>query len=494
MDSSLALSPLTQMPLAVIVASLLPEILVASSAIILLIGGVFAGDKTANTMHMLALFVLLALLAMMSVTPILLEKQTLFSGLYLNDRFTFFSKSLLVIGSALVFLLSNGWLARPENQRTEFPVLMLFALLGMLLMVSANDLMSLYMGMELSSLALYVLASFSRDNLKSTESGIKYFILGALASGLFLFGASLVYGFSGTTNFAQIPEVIKSQPHLSVGLLTGFVLVITAFCFKISAAPFHMWTPDVYEGAPTPVTAYFSIAPKIAAMSVLIRLLIQPFAAMQPEWQQIITVAAIASMLIGAFGGLMQKNIKRMLAYSSIGHVGYALTGLATGTVAGVSAVLIYFSVYLFMSAGAFACILLMMRDGKPVESISDLAGLSRTRPRMAFALAIFMFSMAGIPPLAGFFGKMYVFLAAVDKGMDALAVIGVLSSVIACFYYLRIVKVMYFDEASAPLDTVSPRATIFTMTFCALIAVLFFLTPAPLVLCARAAAEVLFH
>jgi len=374
-------------------------------------------------------------------------------------------------------------------------VLMLFALVGMLFMVSANDLMSLYMGMELSSLALYVLASFNRDSLKSTEAGIKYFVLGALASGLFLFGASLVYGFSGTTNFNLLAEAITSQPQASPGLLTGFVLIAVAFCFKVSAAPFHMWTPDVYEGAPTPVTAYFSIVPKIAALALLARLLCDPFHAMHAAWQQIIIVASLASMLVGAFGALGQKNIKRLLAYSSIGHVGYLLAGLATGTVSGVAAVLLYLSLYLLMSAGAFACIMMMKKNNEYVEEIYDLSGLSRTHPRMAFALALFMFSMAGIPPLAGFFGKMYIFLATLESGLFALAIIGGLASVVACFYYLKVVKVMYFDEPlPTSLDTKPSRPLILVTVLCASITLLFFLSPAPLVHYARAAAGALFN
>ena len=476
-------------------AALLPEFVIGTSAIILLMGGVFAGDKSTLKMHALGLFVLVSTLGMMWVSPIPFERHYVFQAMFVTDNFTKFVKLLLIAGTALVFLLSENWLNREENRRPEFTVLMLFALVGMLFMVSANDLMSLYMGMELSSLALYVLASFNRDSLKSTEAGIKYFVLGALASGLFLFGASLVYGFSGTTNFNLLAEAITSQPQASPGLLTGFVLIAVAFCFKVSAAPFHMWTPDVYEGAPTPVTAYFSIVPKIAALALLARLLCDPFHAMHAAWQQIIIVASLASMLVGAFGALGQKNIKRLLAYSSIGHVGYLLAGLATGTVSGVAAVLLYLSLYLLMSAGAFACIMMMKKNNEYVEEIYDLSGLSRTHPRMAFALALFMFSMAGIPPLAGFFGKMYIFLATLESGLFALAIIGGLASVVACFYYLKVVKVMYFDEPlPTSLDTKPSRPLILVTVLCASITLLFFLSPAPLVHYARAAAGALFN
>lgn len=493
MDNMTPASP--SLSLSYYIASMLPEVQVCLAAIILLMGGVFAGDRSATKMHALGLFALISLAGMMLVSPLPFDRQYLFQQMFVSDNFTKFVKLLLVVGTALVFLIADGWLAEPQNSRPEFTVLMLFSLLGMLLMVSANDLIALYMGMELSSLALYVLASFSRDSLKSTESGIKYFVLGSLASGLFLFGASLVYGFSGATEFFRISEALKSSQDVSPGLLVGLVLMTAAFCFKISAAPFHMWTPDVYEGAPTPVTAYFSIAPKIAALALLMRLLEQPFLSMHAQWQQVIVAASIASLLVGAFGALGQSNIKRLLAYSSIGHVGYALIALAAGNTAGTAAILVYFSLYLFMSAGAFACVLMMKRNGNTVEAIADLAGLSRTQPRMAFALSVFMFSMAGIPPLAGFFGKMYIFLAAIESGLTTLAVIGVLASVVACFYYLKVVKVMYFDEAAdAPLDSAHPRATRLVMTACMLVTFLFFLIPAPLVNHARAAAEALFH
>ncbi len=475
-------------------ANLMPEILVGVSAFIFLLGGVYANNKRTDRLILgMGLFVLVSLLGFMLVLPSLHMQQLLFHDMFITDRFSFFVKAMLVASAALTFMLSAGWFNRAENQRFEFPVLMLFALLGMMLMVSAHDMLALYVGLELSSLPLYVLASFSRDSLKSTEAGLKYFVLGALASGLLLFGISLVYGFAGTTSFDALAHLFALSHAANNGVVVGLVLILTGFCFKVSAAPFHMWTPDVYEGAPTPVTAYFSTAPKIAAIALLVRLMVQPFGALIHDWQQVVIVVSVASMIAGAFGALTQNNIKRLLAYSSIGHVGYALMGLAAGTVDGISAILIYFTLYIFMSAGAFACVLMMSRDNEPVETIADLAGLSRSRPRLALAFAIFMFSMAGIPPLAGFFGKMYVFLAALNAGLTTVAVIGVLSSVVACFYYLKIVKLMYFDEPALPFDTEVTPATRWVLVLCSVVTMFFFIFPTPLVDSARIAAEALF-
>ena len=426
------------------------------------------------------------LLALMVLPPLPPGRQVFFSHMFVTDGFSHFVKLLLVGATALVFLLSDSWLDRGDNQRFEFPVLMLLSLLGGMLMVSANDLLSLYVGLELSSLPLYVLASFSRDSLKSSESGLKYVVLSALASGILLFGISMVYGFTGTTGFEALAHLyLNHQDAVSGGVVVGLVLIITGLSFKISAVPFHMWTPDVYEGAPTPVTAFFSIAPKLAALALLVRpsdgatLLGALF---YDEWQQIIVFVSVASMLVGAFGALMQTNIKRLLAYSSIGHVGYMLMGLAAGSMDGVSGILIYFALYIAMSAGAFACVLMMNANGEALENISDLAGSSRTRPRMALALSVFMFSMAGIPPLAGFFGKLYVFLAAVHAGLIGLAVTGVLASVVACFYYIKIVKLMYFDEPALPFDKDVPSGTRLALSLCAAVTLLFFIMPAPLV------------
>lgn len=476
-------------------ATLVPEMLVCGSAFVFLMGGVFAADRrTDRALLGTGLFALLSLIAIMILLPITMPRQVLFFGMFVDDGFSRLVKIVLVASTALVFMISDSWLVKDNNQRFEYNVLMLFSLLGMMLMVSANDLLSLYVGLELSSLPLYVLASFSRDSLKSTEAGLKYFVLGSLASGMILFGASLVYGFAGSTNFTALTRLFHASGHLPLAVLFGLVLVIVGLCFKVSAAPFHMWTPDVYEGAPTPVTAFFSTAPKIAAVMLFVRLLIQPFGHAVHDWQQVVVFVSALSMIVGALGALMQSNIKRLLAYSSIGHVGYALMGLAAGNASGISSILIYFILYVAMSIGAFAVVLMMQRDGEAKEAIADLAGLARTHPRMAFGLAVFMFSMAGIPPLAGFFGKLYVFLAAIHAGLYPLAIIGVLSSVVACFYYLKIVKVMYFDEPEKPFDANIPGVLSLVMWACAAFIVLFCILPTPLVSLAAAASEALFQ
>jgi len=372
-------------------------------------------------------------------------------------------------------------------------VLMLFATLGMLMMVSANDLISLYLGLELQSLALYVVAAFRRDSLRSTEAGLKYFVLGALASGMLLYGSSMIYGFAGTTAFAGLAATIGGAGAAPIGLIVGIVFLAAGLAFKVAAVPFHMWTPDVYEGAPTPVTAFFALAPKIAALGLFVRVMVGPFGDLVEQWQQIIVFISIASMVLGALAAINQSNIKRLMAYSSIGHVGYALIGLAPGTEVGVRGVLVYLAIYVFMTAGTFACILCMRQKGRMVEEIADLAGLSKTHPVMALALAVFMFSMAGIPPLAGFFGKLYVFLAAIEAELYALAVIGVVTSVLGAFYYLRIVKLMYFDEPIEDFDRPLGWEMTGVLAVSGVVIVLFFAVPGPIVEGAAAAAAALF-
>ena len=376
--------------------------------------------------------------------------------------------------------------------RFEYPVLFVLATLGMMMMVSANDLIALYMGIELQSLALYVIAAFKRDSLRSTEAGLKYFVLGALSSGMLLYGCSLIYGFTGATGFDAIATAMKGQEHASIGLIVGIVFLCAGLAFKVSAVPFHMWTPDVYEGAPTPVTAFFAVAPKIAALALFMRALIVPFVAISADWQQIIVVISVASMLLGAFAAIWQNNLKRLMAYSSIGHVGYALIGLAAGSAEGVRGVLVYLAIYVAMNLGTFACILCMRRKTGMVEGISDLSGLSKSNPLMALALAIFMFSMAGIPPLGGFFGKFYVFVAAVNAELYALAVIGVLASVVGAFYYLRIIKVMYFDEPAEPFETPMALEMRAIIGLCAIFVVFFAFYTAPFVASAQIAASAL--
>jgi NADH-quinone oxidoreductase subunit N len=376
-------------------------------------------------------------------------------------------------------------------ERFEYPVLILLASTGMMMMVSANDLIALYLGLELQSLSLYVLAAFKRDSGRATEAGLKYFVLGALSSGMLLYGASMIYGFAGSTNFAQIATALNGQA--SIGLVVGIVFLSAGLAFKVSAVPFHMWTPDVYEGAPTPVTAFFAVAPKVAAMALFVRAILTPFGDIAHEWQQIIIVVSALSMLLGAFAAIAQTNIKRLMAYSSIGHVGYALIGLAAGTEEGVRGILIYLAIYLAMNVGTFACILCMRQKDQMVEGVSDLAGLAKTHPGMALLLAGFMFSLAGVPPLAGFFGKFYIFMSAINAGLYVLAVIGVLSSVVGAYYYLRIVKIMYFDEASEPLAKPVRGELGAVMTVTGLFTMLFFLWPAPLLSMAATAARSLF-
>jgi len=429
-----------------------PEIFLAIAAMALLMLGVFRGDGSTRLVAWLSVAAIAIALAMVvQNTPT--DATTSFAGMFMTDPFTTFVKVLILVASGLAIIMSLGYLRNENMERFEFPVLLLLATLGMLMMVSANDLISLYVGLELQSLALYVVAAFKRDSQRSSEAGLKYFVLGALSSGMLLYGCSLIYGFTGTTSFENLAEIVGSGAEVSLGVLVGIVFVAAGLAFKVSAVPFHMWTPDVYEGAPTPVTAFFAVAPKIAAMALFMRTLLLPFGDWLADWQQIIIFISVASMLLGAFAAIGQTNIKRLMAYSSIGHIGYALIGLAAGTEEGVQGVLIYLSIYLAMNVGTFACILCMRVRTGMVEGIDDLAGLSRNQPQLALALGIFMFSMAGIPPLGGFFGKFYIFLAAINAELYALAVIGVLSSVVGAFYYLRIVKLMYFDAPAEPFE-----------------------------------------
>ena len=419
-----------------------------------------------------------------------------FAGQFVSDDFALYMKVLILLGAALCLIMSPGFLRDEGIERFEFPVLALFSTVGMLMMISANSLLALYLALELQSLPLYVLTAFHRDQTRSTEAGLKYFVLGALASGLLLYGCSLVYGFTGTLSFdllAQVFEVAPgAAPPVNYGALIGLVFIAAGLAFKMAAVPFHMWTPDVYEGAPTPVTAFLAAAPKVAAIGLTLRVFFDAFGDWADQWRQIAVFISVASMLLGAFAAIGQTNIKRLLAYSSIGHMGYALVGLAAGTAAGAQSVLIYMAIYMVMTIGTFGCVLLMRRNGQAVENIDDLAGLARTQPMLAAALAIFMFSLAGIPPLAGFFAKLYVFLAAIDADLVALAVIGVLASVVGAYYYVRIVKVMYFDEAEEPLDRPVGREFAVIVGGTALFNLLFALHPSPLLEQAEIAAAAL--
>ena len=466
-----------------------PELILAVGALVLLMIGVFNGDKSAPTVTGLAVALLIASgLWLLIAAP----EGEAFGGAYLADPFARFMKVLALIGSIVAMIMTVGNARSEHLDRFEYPVLLLLATLGILLMISANDMISLYMSLELQSLALYVIAAINRDSLRSTEAGLKYFVLGALSSGMLLYGMSLVYGFTGNTGFDEIAKVLAGETR-SLGVVIGLVFVLTGLCFKISAVPFHMWTPDVYEGAPTPVTAFLAAAPKVGAMAILVRVVSDAFQPVIADWQQIIVFISLASMLLGSFAAIGQKNIKRLMAYSSIGHMGYALVGLAAGNQSGVSGVIIYMTVYMVMTLGTFACIIAMRRkEGETVEGIDDLAGLSQTNPFMAVALTALMFSLAGIPPLAGFFGKYFVFLAAIEAKLYALAIIGILSSVVGAYYYLRVVKVMWFDEPKGEFDRVSTELRlVFGLSGLFVLAYLFF--GGPVGTAAEAAAKSFF-
>ncbi|CAN7425817.1 NADH-quinone oxidoreductase subunit NuoN [Bosea sp. LjRoot237] len=466
----------------------LPEIVLALGAIAMVLYGAIQGERSTRTLEIAAL----ALLALALVLVLRGEGKVItFNGAFIADGFARFMKVLTLIGAAAAIVLSADFLRRDGAMRFEFPILVVLATIGMMMMISANDLIGLYVGLELQSLALYVVAAFDRDNPRSTEAGLKYFVLGALSSGMLLYGSSLVYGFTGTVSYAGIAEAVKGG-HPGIGLIIGLVFVAAGVAFKISAVPFHMWTPDVYEGAPTPVAAFFASAPKMAAMAMTVRIFVGAFPGALHDWQQIIVFMSIASMALGAFAAIGQSNIKRLLAYSSIANMGYALVGLAAGTPAGVQGVMTYMAIYLATTLAAFACVLMMNRNGKPVEEIGELAGLSRTNGWMAFAMSMMMFSLAGIPPLAGFWAKWYVFLAAIEAKLYVLAVVGVVTSVVGAYYYLRIVKVIYFDDAKPAFDKGDAGVRTVLLISALFVLVLSFL-PAPLFDSAAAAAKSLF-
>ena len=470
----------------------LPEMILAVAAMTLLMLGVFRGNASTRMVSWLAVVTMVVAGYFVVAGPS--DGTVTFSGMFIVDQFAVFMKVLVLIGSALAIVMSFSYIRDEGMERFEFPVLMVLATLGMLMMISANDLMSLYLGLELQSLALYVVAAFKRESLRSTEAGLKYFVLGALSSGMLLYGCSLIYGMTGTTNFSELAATLSGGNDVPIGLIIGLVFLISGLAFKVSAVPFHMWTPDVYEGAPTPITAFFAVAPKVAAIALFLRVMMSPFGELVAEWQQVIIVISIASMVLGAFAAIWQDNIKRLMAYSSIGHMGYALVGLAAGTEEGMRGTIIYMTIYLVMNIGTFAVILNMKRAGNMVEGIHDLAGLARSRPMMALAMGIFMFSLAGIPPLAGFFAKLYVFLAAINAELYTLAVIGVLASVVGAFYYLRIIKIMYFDAPSEELDSVLAPEMRLILAVSAVITLFFFVYPSPFLAGAQAAALALIQ
>lgn len=469
----------------------LPELFIALAGLVLLIAGVFRG----NAGTAMLCWSVVAVLALSAIFLMGLDwsGQSVLNDMFILDHFAGFMKLLVITGLMASLALSVKYLQQENIHRFEYPLLILFAGLGMMIMLSAHNMLSLYVGLELQSLSLYVLASIQRDQLRSSEAGIKYFILGALASGMLLFGISMIYGFTGSISFSTIGQTLSAMPAISPALVIGMVFVIVGIAFKISAAPFHMWTPDVYEGAPTSVTALLAIVPKVAAIGLLMRLLFEPFGGIADQWQQVIWALSVLTMLVGAFAAIAQTNIKRLMAYSSIGHMGYAMIGIVAGNPAGAGSVIIYMMVYMIMSAGVFGVILTMRRNDIAAENISDLSGLAKNSPMMAMAMAILMFSMSGIPPLAGFFGKFFVFQAAVAGGYYTLAVIGVLSSVVAAFYYLRIIKVMYFDEETEPFDADLAFAKRAVIALSVVFVLFFIVRPSVLVQTSMSAASALF-
>jgi NADH-quinone oxidoreductase subunit N len=469
---------------------LLPEFVLAIGGMALMMLGVFIGERSQRLICLLAvaLFVADAGLVLLAGPA----RALAFNGAFVSDGFAEFIKLLVLGGAALVLIMGQGFIERQKMDRFEYPVLMVFSVLGMMLMASAADFITLYLSLELQSLALYVLAAFDRDNLRSTEAGLKYFVLGALSSGMMLYGISLVYGFAGATSFAKVAMIVQTG-GVPIGLIFGLVFLISGLAFKVSAVPFHMWAPDVYEGAPTPITAFFSASPKIAAMALFVRAMIASFPTAIDQWRQIIIFISILSMALGAVAAIGQTNIKRLMAYSSIANMGYILIGLAAGTAQGVEGVLIYLAIYLVTNIGVFACILAMRRGNHMVENINDLSGLAQRRPGYAFVFAMLMFSLAGIPPLAGFFAKFYVFLAAVRAGLYPLAVIGVVVSVVGAYYYLRIVKLIYFDEPAPAFERDMGVSLASIITGAGLFTLFFMLGAGPLVASAASAAAALF-
>ena len=426
-----------------------PEIFISLSIMFLLIFGVYKKNSSelVYSLSIISLLIVLALcFNLRTVTEVYLFNESYQIG-YLST----FMKILVILSGVFVMSVSLKYLKINNILKIEFPILILSSILGMIVMISSNDLIVFYMGLELQSLSLYVLASFNKDNILSSESGLKYFILSALSSGLLLYGCSLIYGFSGSTNFIQISENIDINQY---SLTFGIVFILVGLAFKISAVPFHMWAPDVYQGSPTPVTLFFAILPKVAALTVLIKILYVPFLNLIEQWQMIVIFLSIASMIFGAVAAIGQKNLKRLIAYSSISHMGYTIAGLSTGTNEGIQSSIIYISIYVVMNLGFFCCLLMLKRDGKYYETVEDMSGLSKNHPMLSFSLLLILFSLAGIPPLAGFFAKFYVFMTVIKSEMYFLAITGLLSTVIAAFYYLRIIKIIYFDPEKEKFDT----------------------------------------
>ena len=451
---------------------ILPEILLSLSIFVTLLIGVFFKNSYKLVTNITYLIIISLLLIIFNSFN---ESGNLFFNSFVSNSFTNFFKIIILIGTLFIMLITQNFIKENKINYFEYPLLLLFSVLGMFFMISANDLMSFYLGLELQSLALYILAAFDRDNLRSNESGIKYFVLSALSSGLLLYGCSLLYGFTGSTNFDQINLKMDLE---NTGAIFAMVFILVGLAFKVSAVPFHMWTPDVYQGSPSSVTSFFAVVPKVAGVAILIRFVQIPFEQLMEQWKNILVFMALASMILGAVAAIGQTNIKRLIAYSSIGHVGYALAGISTGTVTGYSSSVAYITIYVIMNLGVFGCIFLMKKDGDYCEDIKDLAGVSKQNPLLAISFLIIMFSLAGIPPLAGFFAKFYVFMSVIESEMYTLAIVGLLSTVVSAFYYLRIIKIIYFDEVIDSFDKIKNLGISSTVFLSCSVIVLFFLYP----------------
>ena len=457
---------------------ILPEIFISLSIMFLLILGVFIKDGSKLIFNISLLALLITAIITINET-FSINRMTLFNDSVVIDYMSSFMKIITLLGAFLVLIISSSYLKIFKIFKIEYPILILSSVLGMMVMISSNDLMVFYMGLELQSLALYVLATFNRDQLKSSEAGLKYFVLSALSSGLLLYGCSLIYGFSGSTNFDTIANQLNSNEYV---LTFGIVFILVGLAFKISAVPFHMWAPDVYEGSPTSVTLFFTMVPKIAALTVFIRFLYVPFLNLIDQWQMIIIFLSIASMLFGAIAAIGQTNIKRLIAYSSIGHIGYTLAGLATGSNEGIQSSIIYISIYIIMNLALFSCLLMLKRNNQYYEEIGDLSGLSKNHPLLSLSLLIILFSLAGIPPLAGFFAKFYIFKAVLEQSMYFLAIVGLLSTVVAAFYYLRIIKIIYFDAEKEKYDQDHNMWLKFSLIFSTILILFYFIFPSQLI------------
>ncbi len=451
---------------------LLPEIFLSLSIFTILMFGVFI-KKSFNIIFNLTSLILILTIAIILNNPN--HEEKIFLDTFTRDSFSNYFKILILISSLFVLNSSKNFITENKLDKFEYPIIILLSILGMFFMVSANDLILFYLGLELQSLSLYILASIDRDNLRSSESGIKYFVLSALSSGLLLYGCSLLYGFTGSTNFDLIAAQLNKE---NVGAVFAMVFILVGLAFKISAVPFHMWTPDVYEGAPTSITSYFAVVPKVAGLALLIKFMLIPFSNILLEWQTIIIFISIASMILGSVAAIVQKNIKRLLAYSSIGHIGYALAGIATGAISGYESAIVYISIYVIMNIGAFSCLYLLKKDGQYKENISDLSGISKKHPLLAISFLIILFSLAGVPPLGGFFAKFYVFTSVLEQKMYALAIIGLLTTVISAFYYLKIIKTIYFDDSVITFEAVKNKAAQVSIFLSCSILLTFFLYP----------------